>query len=146
MGLFALQLLSVNQSVLRYRGKVLVTCEPDSRAYREAVALALDSVTSSYLVELESSQARCVNLVNGATDRDAGAKIANTAQGLKHEGRLISNCAHIEPNGDLVVTRSITPLTGLLDMYASAIFVGYNAPTGLKYSGRLVPSSSSAPL
>jgi len=146
MGLFALQELSVGQVILRYRGKLLATCKLDSRAYRAAVTSVLESASSSYLIELESSQAGYVDLVDGATDREAGAKIANTAHGLKYNGAQIVNCAHIEPNGNLVVTRNVTPLAGLADMYASTIFVGYNAPTGLQYSDRLMPKSSGASL
>ena len=146
MGLFALQELSVGQVILRYRGKLLATCKRDSRAYRAAVTSVLESASSSYLIELESSQAGYVDLIDGATDREAGAKIANTAHGLKYNGEQIVNCAHIEPNGNLVVTRNVTPLAGLADMYASTIFVGYNAPTGLQYSDRLMPKSSGASL
>ena len=146
MGLFALQALAAGQVILRYRGKVLATCKTNSRVYRAAVASALESASSSYLIELESSQAGCVDLIDGATDREAGAKIANAAHGLKYNGEHVVNCAHIEPNGDLVATRGVAPLTGLVDMHSSAIFVGYNAPTGLKYSNRLMPESSGASL
>ena len=85
-----------------------------------------------------------VDLINGESDRGAGAKAANSAHELKHLGRPVVNNGHIEPNGSLIVTSLTVPLTGLRDMFASAIFVDYDSPSSRqpKYFDRPVPQAS----
>jgi hypothetical protein len=144
-GLFALQEFVPGQAILRYRGDLVARCAPDSPTYWNAVASVLDDGRSSYLIEISSGGlGDAVDLINGESDRDAGAKVANSAHGLKHLGRPVVNNGRIEPDGSLVVTGLTVPLTGLHDMFASAIFVDYDSPSSRqpKYFDRPVPQAS----
>ena len=146
-GLFALQEFIPGQAVLRYRGELVTRCAPDSQTYWRAVASVLGHEGPSYLIEISSGgSSGTVDLINGESDRDAGAKAANSAHGLKHLGRPVANNGHIEPDGSLVVTSLTMPLTGLRDMFASAIFVDYDSPSSKqpKYFDRPVPQAQSS--
>ena len=151
LGLFALQVFKPGESLSRYRDTSVARCASGSQAYWCAVKSVLELGGSSYLMALPAEGPNgTVELIDCALDREAGAKVANSANGLVHFGRTWTpdgyttmkvspdeparNNAHIEPNGSLIISRRTQPLTGLADMRASAVLVGYDTP-GSKQPG-----------
>ena len=151
LGLFALQAFEPGESILRYRGTSVARCASGSQAYWRTVKSVLDRGGSSYLMAIPAEGSDgTVELIDCASDREAGAKVANSANGLVHFGRTWTtdgrtttkvspdrpaiNNAHIEPTGSLVISRRMHPLTGLADMRASAVLVDYDTP-GSKQPG-----------
>ena len=151
LGLFALQVFEPGEALSRYRGTSVARCASGSQAYWYAVKSVLELGGSSYLMALPAEGPNgTVELIDCALDREAGAKVANSANGLVHFGRTwtpdgyatikvspdepASNNAHIEPNGSLIISRRTQPLTGLADMRASAVLVDYDTP-GSKQPG-----------